>query len=119
MSDLKEEEACLSMRSDRSIVEPPFFSNEPGPSGTKVQYRRAESVLSGCLSMRSDRSIVEPPFFSNEPGPSGTKWQRRRNDSMEQQSSRSRTSPTSTVLSKSLQLSNVFMSENTTVVIIQ
>ncbi|XP_028423722.1 NACHT, LRR and PYD domains-containing protein 14 isoform X1 [Perca flavescens] len=98
MSDLKEEEACLSMRSDRSIVEPPFFSNEPGPSGTKVQYRRAESVLSGCLSMRSDRSIVEPPFFSNEPGPSGTKWQRRRNDSMEQQSSRSRTSPTSTVL---------------------
>ncbi|XP_028428817.1 NACHT, LRR and PYD domains-containing protein 5-like [Perca flavescens] len=83
MSGLEEEEdgaesvvsGCLSMRSDWSKDHPPNFSNEPGPSDTKVEdnRQRAESVVSGCLSMKSDRSKDEPPFFSNEPGPSDTK----------------------------------------------
>ncbi|XP_035857969.1 NLR family CARD domain-containing protein 3-like [Sander lucioperca] len=47
MSGLEEEEdgaksvvsGCLSMRSDFSKEEPPFFSNEPGPSDTKKRKR--------------------------------------------------------------------------------
>ncbi|XP_028428832.1 protein NLRC3-like [Perca flavescens] len=65
----------LSMWSDWSKDPPPTFSNEPGPSDTKVEdnRQRAESVVSGCLSMKSDRSKDDPPLFSNEPGPSDTK----------------------------------------------
>ncbi|XP_068460318.1 protein NLRC3-like [Clinocottus analis] len=61
---------CQSMKSDRSKRGlPPDFSNEPGPSDTKVQ-----SPGSVCLSMKSDRSKRRlPPEFSNEPGPSDTK----------------------------------------------
>ncbi|XP_044195835.1 NLR family CARD domain-containing protein 3-like [Thunnus albacares] len=86
MSDCMEEEedraespvsSCLSMKSDRSKGHPLNFSNEPGPSDTKVQYHRqkAESPVSSCLSMKSDRSKTPPPDFSNEPGPSDTKVQ--------------------------------------------
>ncbi|XP_039646645.1 NACHT, LRR and PYD domains-containing protein 3-like isoform X4 [Perca fluviatilis] len=92
MCDLEEEEeraeslisGCLSMKSDQSIEPPPLFSNEPGPSDTKLtsdqkmcdleeEEERAESLISGCLSMKSDQSIEPPPLFSNEPGPSDTK----------------------------------------------
>ncbi|XP_045927604.1 NLR family CARD domain-containing protein 3-like [Micropterus dolomieu] len=69
--------SCLSMKSDFSKEEPPLFSNEPGPSDTKVQSRqRAESAASSCLSAKSDWSKEEPPFFSPEPGPSDTKEKR-------------------------------------------
>ncbi|XP_078020701.1 NLR family CARD domain-containing protein 3-like isoform X4 [Epinephelus lanceolatus] len=60
----------LSLKSDWSMGDPPFFSNEPGPSDTK---QRAESPVSSCLSVKSDRSRDFPPVFSNEPGPSDTK----------------------------------------------
>ncbi|KAF1393478.1 hypothetical protein PFLUV_G00016340 [Perca fluviatilis] len=92
MSGLEEEEdgaesvvsGCLSMKSDRSKDTPPGFSNQPGPSDTKLTSDQkmsgleeeedgAESVVSGCLSMKSDRSKDPPPDFSNEPGPSDTK----------------------------------------------
>ncbi|KAM9318215.1 protein NLRC3-like [Pholidichthys leucotaenia] len=54
---------CLSMRSDGSKDDPRNFSNEPGPSDTKLtdiikmeeKEGRAESGGSTCLSMRSDR----------------------------------------------------------------
>ncbi|XP_073328067.1 LOW QUALITY PROTEIN: uncharacterized protein [Pagrus major] len=64
--------SCLSMKSDRSKDEPPFFSNEPGPSDSEVQSnrQRAESPVSSCLSMKSDWSKGRPLNFSNEPGPS-------------------------------------------------
>uniref|UniRef100_A0A8C4F3V1 Protein NLRC3 n=1 Tax=Dicentrarchus labrax TaxID=13489 RepID=A0A8C4F3V1_DICLA len=78
---------CLSMKSDRSNDEPPFFSNEPGPSDTKVQYnrQRAESPVSSCLSMKSDESKDIPPDSSNEPGPSDTKERKRSHVSVEEQ----------------------------------
>ncbi|XP_039646676.1 NLR family CARD domain-containing protein 3-like isoform X4 [Perca fluviatilis] len=62
------------------------FSNEPGPSDTKVQNKRqrAESVVSGCQSMKSDRSMPEPIFFNKEPGPSDTK-KRKRSDVCEEE----------------------------------
>ncbi|KAF1392485.1 hypothetical protein PFLUV_G00028420 [Perca fluviatilis] len=110
MSDLEEEEDgaesvvsdCLSMKSDFSKDEPPFFSNEPGPSDTKLTLDQkmsdleeeedgAESVVSDCLSMKSDFSKDEPPFFSNEPGPSDTKERKMSDVSVEEQRSRSRT----------------------------
>ncbi|XP_062271232.1 NACHT, LRR and PYD domains-containing protein 12-like [Scomber scombrus] len=93
MNDMEEDEdrpespvsSCLSMKSDFSKDEPPFFSNEPGPSDTKGQHQRAESPVPSCLSLKSDFSKDEPPFFSNEPGPSDTKERKRRAVSVEEQ----------------------------------
>ncbi|XP_007543776.1 protein NLRC3-like isoform X2 [Poecilia formosa] len=76
--DLKQDRAepagsvCPSMRSDRSKGNPPYLSNEPGPSETKGQNHRgrAEPPGSSCPSMRSDRSKGYNPDFSTEPGPS-------------------------------------------------
>ncbi|KAG8012911.1 Protein NLRC3 [Nibea albiflora] len=70
--------SCLSMKSDRSKDLPVQFSDEPGPSDTKVQSnrQRAESPGSSCLSMKSDDSKGLPLTFSDEPGPSDTKEQR-------------------------------------------
>ncbi|XP_074483084.1 protein NLRC3-like isoform X2 [Sebastes fasciatus] len=77
---------CLSMKSDQSKEEPLLFSNEAGPSESKVQFRpRAESPVPSCLSMKSDWSKEEPPFFSNEPGPSNTKKRKRSDVSVEDQ----------------------------------
>ncbi|XP_056220152.1 protein NLRC3-like isoform X1 [Seriola aureovittata] len=94
MTDCVEEEearakspgpSCLSMKSDHSENEPPFFSNEPGPSDTQLaevpkmsdcveeEEDRAESPRPSCLSFKSDCSKDESPYFSNEPGPSDTK----------------------------------------------
>ncbi|XP_074480702.1 NACHT, LRR and PYD domains-containing protein 12-like [Sebastes fasciatus] len=87
MSDRVEEEedraeslvfGCLCMKSGRSKGCPLHFSNEPGPSESKVQSRqRAESPVPSCLSMKSDQSNDHPPLFSNEPGPSDVKVQSR------------------------------------------
>ncbi|XP_037620233.1 proteoglycan 4-like isoform X1 [Sebastes umbrosus] len=103
MSDCVEEEedraeslvsGCVSMKSDRSKNDPLTFSNEPGPSESKVQYRpRAESPVPSCLSMESDGSKEDPPDFSNEPGPSETKEKKRSHASVEEPMSRSRTRP--------------------------
>ncbi|XP_073339024.1 protein NLRC3-like isoform X4 [Pagrus major] len=76
---------CLSMKSDRSKHAPPKFSDEPGPSDTKLTSDQkmsvrveeeedgAESPGSSCPSVKSDRSKHAPPKFSDEPGPSDTK----------------------------------------------
>ncbi|XP_038551866.1 protein NLRC3-like [Micropterus salmoides] len=79
-----------SMKSDRSKGDPLNFSNEPGPSDTKVQSsrQRAESAGSTCLSMKSDQSKgLPPPAFSNEPGPSDTKERKRSHVPVEEQPS--------------------------------
>ncbi|XP_051266370.1 NACHT, LRR and PYD domains-containing protein 12-like isoform X31 [Dicentrarchus labrax] len=78
--------SCLSMKSDQSKEFPLHFSNEPGPSDTKVQYnrQRAESPVSSCLSMKSDQSKRHPLDFSNEPGPSDTKERKRSHVSVEE-----------------------------------
>uniref|UniRef100_UPI0037E7841B NACHT, LRR and PYD domains-containing protein 12-like isoform X2 n=1 Tax=Semicossyphus pulcher TaxID=241346 RepID=UPI0037E7841B len=86
------ESSSLSLKSDRSKDSPPFFSNEPGPSDTKVEPSRqtAESALSAlpsCLSLKSDRSKTEPLDFSNEPRPSDTKKRKRSHVSVEEQPS--------------------------------
>ncbi|XP_051267456.1 NLR family CARD domain-containing protein 3-like [Dicentrarchus labrax] len=79
--------SCLSMKSDRYKGQPLNFSNESGPSDTKVQYnrQRAESPVSSCLSMKSDWSKHWDPDFSNEPGPSDTKERKRSHVSVEEQ----------------------------------
>ncbi|XP_037611208.1 NACHT, LRR and PYD domains-containing protein 12-like [Sebastes umbrosus] len=96
MSDCVEEEedreslvsGCLSMKSDRSKHIPLNFSNEPGPSESKVQYRpRAESPVPSCLSVKSDWSMMSPLNFSNEPGPSDTKKRKMSDVSVEEQMS--------------------------------
>ncbi|XP_051254877.1 protein NLRC3-like isoform X9 [Dicentrarchus labrax] len=81
--------SCLSMKSDWSRDRPPLFSNEPGPSDSKLtsdqkmsvcveeEEDRAESAASSCLSMKSDQSKDLPLTFSNEPGPSDSKERKR------------------------------------------
>ncbi|XP_027130095.1 NLR family CARD domain-containing protein 3 [Larimichthys crocea] len=89
MIDCEEEEedraesavsSCLSMKSDRSRGHPPKFSDEPGPSDTKVQSnrQRPESPASSCLSMKSDQSKGYPMNFRIELGPLDTKVQSNR-----------------------------------------
>uniref|UniRef100_UPI0037E94978 NACHT, LRR and PYD domains-containing protein 12-like n=1 Tax=Semicossyphus pulcher TaxID=241346 RepID=UPI0037E94978 len=87
--DRAESLSPLSLKSDRSRDLTPLFSNEPGPSDTKVQpnRQRAESAVSSCLSLKSDRSKSPPPSFSNEPGPSDTKGKKRSHVSVEEQPS--------------------------------
>ncbi|KAI4818908.1 hypothetical protein KUCAC02_004199 [Chaenocephalus aceratus] len=89
MSDLKDEEedkssvsSCLSLKSDRSMGDPPTFSNDPGPSDTK---QRAESPVPSCLSLKSDQSMGKPINFSNDPGPSDTKGKRKSGVPVEEQ----------------------------------
>ncbi|XP_038562130.1 NACHT, LRR and PYD domains-containing protein 12-like isoform X2 [Micropterus salmoides] len=81
--------SCLSMKSVRSKADPLLFSNEQGPSDTKVQSdrQRAESAVSSCLSMKSDQSKLDPPLLSNKPGPSYTKERKRSPVSVEEQPS--------------------------------
>nr|WPK86611.1 NLRC3-like protein 102 [Sebastes schlegelii] len=103
MSDCVEEEedrlkslvsGRQSMKSDRSKGDPPVFSTEPGPSESKVQFRRrAESPVPSCLSMKSDQSMPKHPDFSNEAGPSESKEKKRSHASVEELMSRSRTRP--------------------------
>ncbi|XP_069386203.1 NLR family CARD domain-containing protein 3-like isoform X4 [Paralichthys olivaceus] len=106
MSGYEEEEdraespefSCVSLKSDRSKHLPLNFSNEPGPSHTKLKMSgyeeeedRAESPEFSCVSLKSNRSKEHPPLFSNEPGPSHTKERRRwwrSHVSEEEQSSR-------------------------------
>ncbi|XP_069368336.1 NLR family CARD domain-containing protein 3-like isoform X14 [Paralichthys olivaceus] len=88
MSGYEEEEdraespefSCVSLRSNQSKGNPPVFSNEPGPSHTKLKMsgyeeeeERAESPEFSCVSLKSNQSKGNPPVFSNEPGPSHTK----------------------------------------------
>ncbi|XP_039878613.1 NLR family CARD domain-containing protein 3-like isoform X2 [Simochromis diagramma] len=63
---------CLSVNSNISKDDPPFFSNEPGPSNTKKG-----TETSGFDSL-SNVSKDEPMHFSNEPEISNTKGQQPR-----------------------------------------
>ncbi|KAM9344073.1 protein NLRC3-like isoform 3-T3 [Pholidichthys leucotaenia] len=75
----------LSMRSEHSIVTPPHFSHEPGPSVCQTLRRRSESAASNCLSLRSDKCREHVPNISNEHGSSAGK--RRSRVSVEEQPS--------------------------------
>ncbi|XP_034084722.1 protein NLRC3-like isoform X5 [Gymnodraco acuticeps] len=74
--------SCLSLKSDRSMGKPIYFSNEPGPSDTE---QRAESPVPSCLSLKSDWSMGKPVNFSNEPGPSDTRGKRKSGVPVEEQ----------------------------------
>ncbi|XP_053189494.1 protein NLRC3-like [Scomber japonicus] len=57
--------SCLSMKSDQFKPEPPFFSNEPGPSDTKERKRRAVSVEEqlSCCSLCQD--VLKDPVSTS------------------------------------------------------
>ncbi|XP_052436345.1 NACHT, LRR and PYD domains-containing protein 3 isoform X15 [Carassius gibelio] len=76
------EPSCVSMKSDRSIVSPPEFSDRAVTSDPvsvckmslfgkreeeeeDVQRHKAASPEPSCVSIKSDRSIVSPPEFSD------------------------------------------------------
>ncbi|XP_049334420.1 NLR family CARD domain-containing protein 3-like [Astyanax mexicanus] len=56
----------VSMKSDWSMWEPPFFSSGGGSSGSRTETQRGASPEPSCVSMKSDRSIIIRPDFSSE-----------------------------------------------------
>ncbi|XP_043118925.1 NACHT, LRR and PYD domains-containing protein 3-like isoform X2 [Puntigrus tetrazona] len=74
------EASCVSMKSDRSLLSPPLFSDAAVTSdvdtacktsdyekreGGDVHTQKAASPEPSCLSMKSDRSLLSPPLFSD------------------------------------------------------
>ncbi|XP_066512656.1 NLR family CARD domain-containing protein 3-like [Hoplias malabaricus] len=60
------EPSCVSLKSNNSMVQPPYFSNERISSDLREQTFRAESPEPSCVSLKSNNSMVQPPYFSNE-----------------------------------------------------
>ncbi|XP_050960636.1 protein NLRC3 [Labeo rohita] len=59
------EPSCVSMRSDRSMPEPPTFSTgSVAFNPSDAENKRAASLEPSCVSMRNDRSMPEPHIFS-------------------------------------------------------
>ncbi|XP_049333104.1 NACHT, LRR and PYD domains-containing protein 9-like isoform X1 [Astyanax mexicanus] len=56
----------VSMKSDRSMMNPPNFSSGGGSSGSRTETQRGASPEPSCVSMKSDASINHPPLFSSE-----------------------------------------------------
>ncbi|XP_041959906.1 protein NLRC5-like [Alosa sapidissima] len=65
--------SSVSMKSDKSMHEPPVFSSEHVPSGLKAHTHRPPSPVPSCVSMKSDKSMDEMPTFSSGQVPSGLK----------------------------------------------
>ncbi|XP_050967138.1 NACHT, LRR and PYD domains-containing protein 12 [Labeo rohita] len=71
--------SCVSLKSDRSMAEPPKFSDKAEHfqaslldkvEGSTVyhQFQRPASPLTSYASWKSDRSMAEPPKFSDKTG---------------------------------------------------
>ncbi|XP_022519402.2 NLR family CARD domain-containing protein 3 [Astyanax mexicanus] len=56
----------VSMKSDRSLGNPPNLSSGGGSSGSRTETQRGASPEPSCVSMKSDRSIGTCPNFSSE-----------------------------------------------------
>ncbi|XP_066518227.1 NLR family CARD domain-containing protein 3-like, partial [Hoplias malabaricus] len=57
---------AVSLKSNNSMAQPPYFSNERISSDLREQTFRAESPEPSCVSLKSNNSMVHPPLFSNE-----------------------------------------------------
>ncbi|XP_048866525.1 uncharacterized protein LOC125739964 [Brienomyrus brachyistius] len=70
--------SCVTMKSNKSMMEPVTLSEGPSSSAHRVLMERAGSPVPSCVSMKSDRSMVEPigfregPFPSDQRGPSSS-----------------------------------------------
>ncbi|XP_048866524.1 uncharacterized protein LOC125739963 [Brienomyrus brachyistius] len=62
--------SCVSMKSDKSMMEPVTLSEGLFPSAHCVLMERAGSPVPSCVSMKSDWSMAEPIFFREGPFPS-------------------------------------------------
>ncbi|XP_062340620.1 protein NLRC5-like isoform X5 [Osmerus eperlanus] len=63
--------SCVSMKSDRSMIEPINFKAGGGPSNEEgIRQQRPASPVPSCVSMKSDRSMAPPIVFSDGGGPS-------------------------------------------------
>ncbi|XP_041958719.1 uncharacterized protein LOC121718035 isoform X2 [Alosa sapidissima] len=69
---------CVSMKSDRSIDQPPKFSSGSPQSHPKPHKHRPVSPVPSCVSMKSDQSMDQPPKFSSGPPQSNPKPQTHR-----------------------------------------
>ncbi|XP_059194042.1 NLR family CARD domain-containing protein 3-like isoform X2 [Centropristis striata] len=54
---------CLSMKSDRSMIQPLTFSNEPGPSDTKKRKRSDEEEQPSCCASCQD--VLKDPVSTS------------------------------------------------------
>ncbi|XP_041958729.1 protein NLRC5-like isoform X4 [Alosa sapidissima] len=65
--------SCVSMKSDRSMDQPPKLSSGPPQSYPKPQTHRPVSPVPSCVSMKSDWSMGNPLNFSSGPPQSDPK----------------------------------------------
>ncbi|XP_041958746.1 NACHT, LRR and PYD domains-containing protein 12-like isoform X19 [Alosa sapidissima] len=70
--------SCVSMKSDRSMDQPPKLSSGPPQSYPKPQTHRPVSPVPSCVSMKSDWSMGNPLNFSSGPPQSDPKPQSQR-----------------------------------------
>ncbi|XDV31432.1 hypothetical protein PO909_034118, partial [Leuciscus waleckii] len=64
--------SCVSMKSNSSMIKPPFFSDGVGTSKYRHHIQSAASPVSSCVSMKSNSSMIKPPFFSDGAGASNS-----------------------------------------------
>ncbi|KAK9956045.1 hypothetical protein ABG768_013802 [Culter alburnus] len=60
------EPSCVSLKSDRSMIHPPVFSDGAVTSDPRRKKRQiSSSAEPSCVSMKSDGSMIHPPVFSD------------------------------------------------------
>ncbi|XP_030632692.1 NACHT, LRR and PYD domains-containing protein 3-like [Chanos chanos] len=76
--------SCVSMKSDRSLDNPPEFKDGdfPPEHSSIPQQQRSNSPIPSCVSMKSDRSLDAPPEFKGRDfPPEHSSIQQQRSDS--------------------------------------
>ncbi|XP_037399465.1 NACHT, LRR and PYD domains-containing protein 12-like isoform X3 [Pygocentrus nattereri] len=60
------EPSCVSLKSNNSMSEPLYFSNEKNSTDQSWKRIRGEPPEPSCVSLKSNISMSEPLYFSNE-----------------------------------------------------
>ncbi|XP_073667781.1 NACHT, LRR and PYD domains-containing protein 12 isoform X1 [Paramisgurnus dabryanus] len=71
----------LSLKSEESLLQPIYFSNEPQGDIDRTKQKRSDSPTSSHLSMKSEESLLQPIYFSNEPQRDIDRTKQKRSDS--------------------------------------
>ncbi|KAM4597852.1 NACHT, LRR and PYD domains-containing protein 3-like [Polymixia lowei] len=61
--------SCISMKSDRSMMDPMNFKDGNHTTKQRIQQERPDSPVPSCISMKSDRSMMDPMNFNDRCNP--------------------------------------------------
>ncbi|XP_067238856.1 uncharacterized protein [Chanodichthys erythropterus] len=86
--------SCVSMKSNHSMLQPPYLSDGPSPGSSCVSMKSNHSMLqppylndgpspgSSCVSMKSNHSMLQPPYLNDGPSPGSSCVSMKSNQSM-------------------------------------